>query len=183
MGAYAMRSSGRHRPGEVFNYSSGTTNIISSVIRKAVGEDEYYHFPYQRLFERTGMYSAVMELDGSGTFVGSSYCYATARDWARFGLLYLHDGVWNGQRVLPAGWVEWTRTGQDYGGMWWLNHAVAGKRRHPGLPDDCFACEGHEGQYIWVMPSKDLVVVRLACEHGSKLNPDTFVPEILRALP
>jgi CubicO group peptidase (beta-lactamase class C family) len=183
MGGYAMRSSLRHSPGSVFNYSSGTANIVSSIIRKTVGDDEYYHFPYQQLFERIGMYSAVMEIDGAGTFVGSSYCYASARDWARFGLLYLNDGMWNGQRVLPEAWVRWTRTGESYGGMWWLNHAVAGKRRHPEIPEDCFACEGYEGQYIWVIPSKEIVIVRLACEQGSKLNPDTFVPEVLRAIP
>ena len=183
MGGYAMRSSLRNPPGTTFNYSSGTTNIISALIRKAEGEEEYYHFPYQQLFERVGMYSALMELDGSGTFVGSSYCYATARDWARFGLLYLNDGMWNGQRVLPEGWVRWTTTGDSYGGMWWLNHGPAGSRRHPELPEDCYACEGYEGQYLWVIPSKGLVIVRLACEHGSKLNPDTFVPEVLRALP
>jgi len=183
MGGYAMRSPMRDPPGREFNYSSGSTNILSLIVRKAAGDEDYYHFPYQRLFERIGMYSAVMELDGSGTFVGSSYCYATARDWARFGLLYLNDGMWNGQRVLPEGWVNWTRAGGSYGALWWLNHAVEGKRRHPELPDDCFACEGYEGQYIWVIPSKDVVIVRLACEQGSKLNPDTFVPEVLRALP
>jgi len=182
MGEYAMRSSLRNAPGAVFNYSSGTTNILSVLIRKAVGDEEYYHFPYQQLFEPVGMYSALMELDGSGTYVGSSYCYANARDWARFGLLYLHDGVWNGRRVLPEGWVRWTTTGESYGGMWWLNHGISGKRRHPELPEDCFACEGYEGQYLWVIPSKDVVIVRLACENGSKLNPDTFVPEVLRAL-
>lgn len=183
MGEYAMRSSLRNAPGAVFNYSSGTTNILSTIIRKAVGGEEYYHFPYQQLFERVGMYSALMELDGSGTYVGSSYCYATARDWARFGLLYLNDGVWNGQRVLPEGWVRWTTTGESYGGMWWLNHGPASQRRHPELPEDCFACEGYEGQYLWVIPSKGLVIVRLACEQGSKLSPDTFVPEVLRAFP
>jgi len=183
MGRYAMRSGLRNPPGTVFNYSSGTANIISAVIRKAVGDDDYYHFPYKELFERIGMYSAVLELDGSGTYVGSSYCYATARDWARFGLLYLQDGVWDGKRVLPEGWVRWTTTGEQYGGMWWLNYGPEGKRRHPELPADCFACEGYEGQYIWVIPSRDLVIVRLACEHGSKLNPDTFVPEVIRALP
>jgi CubicO group peptidase (beta-lactamase class C family) len=182
MGEYAMRSPLRNAPGREFNYSSGTANIVSAIIRKTVGEEEYYHFPYQALFERVGMYSALMELDGSGTFVGSSYCYATARDWARFGLLYLHDGIWNGQRVLPEGWVKWTTTGESYGGMWWLNHGGPGIRRHPELPEDCYSCEGYEGQYIWVIPSKDLVVVRLACEHGSKLAPDTFLPEVIRAL-
>jgi len=183
MGQYAMRSSLRHPPGTQFNYSSGTANILSAIIRKTVGEEEYYHFPYQQLFEKIGMYSAVMEMDGAGTFVGSSYCYATARDWARFGLLYLHDGVWNGQRVLPEGWVRWTTTGEEYGALWWLNRGPVASRRHPEIPVDCFSCEGYEGQYIWVIPSKDLVVVRLAMEHGSKLHPDTFVPEVLRALP
>jgi CubicO group peptidase (beta-lactamase class C family) len=183
MGGYAIRSSLRHPPGEIFNYSSGTANILSSMMRRTVVGDEYYHFPYQALFERTGMYSAVMELDASGTFVGSSYCYATARDWARFGLLYLGDGMWNGQRILPEGWVGWTTKGDSYGALWWLNHGPAGKQRHPELPADCFACEGYEGQYIWVIPSKEVVIVRLACEHGSKLSPDTFVPEVLRALP
>ena len=183
MGHYAMRSSLRHPPGTIFNYSSGTANILSAIIRRTVGEEEYYHFPYQQLFEKIGMYSAVMEMDGGGTYVGSSYCYATARDWARFGLLYLHDGVWNGQRVLPEGWVRWTTTGEEYGALWWLNRGPVASRRHPEIPADCFSCEGYEGQYIWVIPSKDLVVVRLAMEHGSKLSPDTFVPEVVRALP
>lgn len=183
MGEYAMQSSLRHPPGTVFNYSSGSANILSSIIRKAAGDEDYYHFPYQQLFERIGMYSAVMELDAEGTFVGSSYCYATARDWARFGLLYLRDGIWNGQRVLPEGWVRWTVSGESYGALWWLNRGPAAGRRHPELPADCFSCEGYEGQYIWVIPSKDLVVVRLAMEHGSRLNPDTFLPEVLRALP
>jgi CubicO group peptidase (beta-lactamase class C family) len=183
MAGYAIQRPLRHRPGSVFNYSSGSANILSLLIRRAVGDDEYYHFPYQELFERIGMYSAVLEPDVSGTFVGSSYCYATARDWARFGLLYLHDGVCNGQRILPEGWVRWTTTGEGYGALWWLNHGPMAGRKHPELPADCFSCEGYEGQYIWVVPSRDLVVVRLACEHGSKLQPDTFLPEVLRALP
>ncbi|GGB17393.1 serine hydrolase domain-containing protein [Puia dinghuensis] len=182
MGGYAMRRLPRHAPGTVFNYSSGTANILSSIIRKAAGEDDYYHFPYQQLFEKTGMYSAVMELDANGTFVGSSYCYATARDWTRFGLLYLHDGMFNGQRVLPEGWVRWTVSGEGYGALWWLNRGPVEGRRHPELPADCFSSEGYEGQYTWVIPSRDVVIVRLAMEHGNKLSPDTFVPQVLRAL-
>ena len=182
MGGYAMRRLPRHAPGAIFNYSSGTANILSSIIRRAVGEDDYYHFPYQQLFEKTGMYSAVMEPDANGTFVGSSYCYATARDWARFGLLYLHDGMFNGQRVLPEGWVRWTVSGEGYGALWWLNRGAMESRRHPGLPPDCFSSEGYEGQYIWVIPSRDVVIVRLAMEHGNKLSPDAFVPQVLRAL-
>lgn len=182
MGEYAANSSLRHSPGQVFNYSSGTANILSLILRKAIGEDYYYRFPYEQLFERTGMYSAVLEPDASGTFVGSSYCYATARDWARFGLLYLHDGIWDGQRILPEGWVKWTTTGTSYGALWWLNRADGGVRRHPHIPADCYACEGYEGQYVWVVPGDDLVVVRLAMEHGRRLKPDVFLPGIIKAL-
>ncbi|HET6252792.1 MAG TPA: serine hydrolase [Puia sp.] len=178
MGEYAMKSKLAHQPGEVFYYSSGTANILSSVIRQTVGDSDYYRFPYEQLFYRIGMYSAVLEPDAGGTFVGSSYCYATARDWARFGLLYLQDGVWNGQRVLPEGWVNFTRTGEEYGALWWLNRGG----RHPHVPKDCYACEGYEGQYIWVIPSKDLVVVRMALENGRKLDPDKFVPAVAGAI-
>ena len=182
MGEYAISSGLKHPPGQVFNYSSGTANILSLIIRRSVGDDYYYQLPYEKLFEKTGMYSAVLEPDASGTFVGSSYCYATARDWARFGLLYLHDGMWNGERILPEGWVKWTTTGTSYGALWWLNKEASGHRRHPRLPADCFACEGYEGQYIWVVPSRDLVVVRMAMEHGERLDPDEFLPEVIRAL-
>jgi hypothetical protein len=178
MGEYAMRSKQGHQPGEGFHYSSGTVNILSSIIRRTVGDSGYYRFPYEQLFYRIGMYSAVLEPDAGGTFVGSSYCYATARDWARFGLLYLQDGVWNGQRVLPAGWVEFTRRGEEYGALWWLNR----NGRHPHIPRDCYGCEGYEGQYIWVIPSKGLVVVRMALEDGRKLDPDDFVPRVVAAM-
>lgn len=178
MGRYAALSSLRHPPGEVFNYSSGTANILSSVVRRRVGA-AYYRWPYEQLFYKIGMYSAVLEPDAAGTFVGSSYCYATARDWARFGLLYLWDGVWGGQRILPEGWVRYTRTGRGYGALWWLND---GERRYPGVPADCFSCEGFEGQYIWIIPSRDLVVVRMAMEHGPRLKASAFLQAVIRAL-
>ncbi|MBS1601205.1 MAG: serine hydrolase [Bacteroidetes bacterium] len=177
MGKFAERSALRHLPGGVFNYSSGTANILSSIIRSKTGIG-YYRWPYEQLFYKIGMYSAVLEPDAGGTFVGSSYCYATARDWARFGLLYLRDGVWGGQRVLPAGWVSYTRKGDGYGAMWWLN---TGGRRFPGVPEDCYSCEGYEGQYVWVIPSRDLVVVRLAMEHGARLNGGAFLRGIIGA--
>ncbi len=182
MGEYAATASLRHTPGKVFNYSSGTANILSFILRRAVGDEGYYRWPYEQLFYRIGMYNTVLEADADGTFVGSSYCYATARDWARFGLLYLHNGRWNGEAILPEGWVSFTRQGQDYGAMWWLNRGMPSHRRHPGLPADCYSCEGYEGQYIWVIPSKDLVVVRLACETGQRLDPDAFLPSLIAAV-
>lgn len=178
MGEYAMRSRLAHKPGTVFYYSSGTANILSSIIRRVVGDSDYYRFPYEQLFDRIGMYSAVLEPDAGGTFVGSSYCYSTARDWARFGMLYLQDGIWNRHRVLPEGWVDFTRRGEEYGALWWLNR----NGRHPHMPRDCYGCEGYEGQYVWVIPSKDLVVVRLALENGRKLDPDFFVPAVAAAM-
>ncbi|HEV2354702.1 MAG TPA: serine hydrolase, partial [Puia sp.] len=178
MGAYAETSGLAHEPGKVFYYSSGTANILSAIIRAKVGDLGYYRFPYEQLFYPIGMYSAILEPDAGGTFVGSSYCYATARDWARFGLLYLKNGWWDGRQVLPRGWVDFTRTGGNYGALWWLNRA----RRHPHIPVDCFSCEGDEGQFIWVIPSKDLVIVRLAREHGRRLDPDRFVPAVMARL-
>ncbi len=180
MGGFAALSSLRHPPGQTFNYSSGTANILSLLIRQTIDDQNYYRWPYEQLFFKAGMYSAVLEPDASGTFVGSSYCYATARDWARFGELYLDDGVCNGQRVLPAGWVSYTTSGtSSYGALWWRN---TGGCRYAHVPGDCFSCEGYEGQYIWVIPSKDLVVVRLALQHGHRLNADRFLQAVIGAL-
>jgi CubicO group peptidase (beta-lactamase class C family) len=147
-------------PGTRFNYSSGTSNIISSVVARAVGHGQAYEeYLRARLFAPIGMHSAEPELDPTGTWVASSYVRATARDFARFGLLYLRDGVWDGARLLPAGWVDHGRTMVSldpehgpYGAHWW------------GVEGDTlgtFRASGYEGQSITVCPTHDLVVVRL----------------------
>jgi len=135
MAAYAASEPLVAAPDTIWNYSSGTANILSRIIRDNVGGDitDYWAFPQETLFHRIGMNNAILEPDASGTFVGSSYMYATARDWARFGLLYLQDGVWNGERILPEGWVEYSRTPTppslgEYGEMWWLNAGEPGKQ-------------------------------------------------------
>ena len=117
------------------------------------------------------MSSALPEFDAAGTFLGGSLVYATARDFARFGLLYLRDGVWDGRRILPAGWVDFARTrgpaanGATYGAGFWITPPVGdAARAHaltPGGPADLFTAQGHEGQLVVIVPSKDLVVVRL----------------------
>ena len=133
------------------------------------------------------MYSAIMEPDPSGTFVGSSYCFASARDWARFGLLYLNDGVWNGERILPEGWVKYTTTPatgarrREYGAQFWLN-AGDSLKTYPDVPGDCFFADGFAGQNVWIIPSKKLVVVRLACQQGNKLDENRFLAEIIKCL-
>ncbi len=181
-------------PDSRWHYSSGTSNIISRIVRQAVDPADYWAFPRRALFDRIGMASAVLEPDASGTFVGSSYMYASARDWARFGLLYLQDGVWNGERILPEGWVEYSTTptptgtpGVSYGAQIWLNVPSppgSDQRWLPFLPSDAYACRGYAGQFVIVIPSHDLVVVRLGHSRGSDL-PDLveFIAGVLEALP
>jgi CubicO group peptidase (beta-lactamase class C family) len=115
------------------------------------------------------MRSAVMETDAHGNFIGSSFVYATARDWARFGLLYLDDGVWNGERILPAGWVAYSRTpapaapDRQYGAHFWLKVAPNYEQpsAHFEFPGDTFHAIGHEGQFVTIIPSRQVVIVRL----------------------
>ena len=127
MGAFAANHSLAHTPGSVFNYSSGNSNILSRIIRQTVGEKDYAAYPANALFYKIGMYNTLLEPDASGTYVGSSYINATTRDFARFGLLYYNDGVWNGERILPEGWVKQTVTSpaanklKNYGYQFWLN--------------------------------------------------------------
>lgn len=195
MSEFAISKSLKSEPGKVFNYSDGTANILSYIIRKTVGDKDYHRFPYEQLFHKIGMNNTLLEVDASGTFVGSSYCYATARDWARFGLLYANDGVWIGERILPEGWVKFTATASDaknssksgkYGALWWTNEGDKKNptnKKYPHVPSDCFSCQGYDGQYVWVIPSKKLVVVRFAFEQGSSLDSDIFLSEIIKALP
>lgn len=173
-GGYAMSKQLVHEPGTFFQYSGGSTNIISKIIRQTVGDTMYYKLPYEKLFFKIGMHHAIMEPDASGTFVGSSYGFASARDWARFGLLYLNDGMWNGERILPEGWVKYTVTPGPaaemgkYGAHWWLNAGDSSdptNRKFPNLPTDAFWADGFEEQYVMVIPSKKLVIVRLGVSH------------------
>ncbi|MDB5248591.1 MAG: serine hydrolase [Segetibacter sp.] len=195
MSSFAKSKPFKYKPETIFNYSSGSTNILSSIIRNAVGDRDYYRFPYEQLFYKIGMLNTLMEVDTRGTFASSSYCFSTARDWARFGLLYLNDGVWNGERILPEGWVKFTTTATPakstpnegkYGAHWWLNEGKStdpSTRKYPHVPEDCFRCQGYEGQYIWVIPSRKLVIVRLALEKGNCLDPDVFLPALINAFP
>jgi hypothetical protein len=192
MGLYAAKSPLEFKPGEVFEYSSGTSNIISRIIRDEVGDDGYYAFPYQELFYKIGMYSMVMEPDAGGTFVGSSYSFATARDWARFGILFLDDGIWNNERILPEGWVAYStkpaggaRRG-EYGAQFWLN--AGGKenpsnRFYPDVPADLYWADGFEGQNVFILPSKRLVVVKLSQSQGYYLDDNQFLKGVIDCLP
>jgi CubicO group peptidase (beta-lactamase class C family) len=160
----------KYKPGSVFYYSSGNTNLLSGIIRRVVGEKEYHSFPYTALFYKLGMYHTLLEPDASGTYVGSSYIYASARDYVRFALLYYNDGVWNGERILPEGWVQKTitppavNTLKNYGYQFWLNGVSKkdpAKREYPDVPADMYYADGYGGQDIYIIPSKKIIVVRV----------------------
>jgi CubicO group peptidase (beta-lactamase class C family) len=160
--AYAASKPLLHTPGTQWLYSSGTTNIIARVLANVLNEPDGSHavfesFMQTRLFDQIGMTSAIAKFDEAGTFVGSSFVYTTARDFARFGYLYLNDGVWDGKRLLPEGWVEYAgrvvahdpEMALDYGAQWWV------------WPDDegSIMAHGYEGQILWVSLRRDLVIV------------------------
>lgn len=182
-GAVALASPLAHEPGQVWYYSSGTTNILQTIIRRQFPDlATYQAFPYQRLFQKIGMSSALMEPDPAGNFIGSSFMYATARDWARFGQLYLQDGVWGGERLLPPGWVEFSSTptaasAGDYAAQFWTT------LRQEGLPADTFMADGFEGQFVVIIPSRQLVLVRLGCTPDPAFfAPGPFFKKIVAAL-
>jgi len=191
MGIYASAVPAKEEPGKVFYYSSGTTNIISRIVRDKVGDENYYRFPYVELFDKLGMRSIVIEPDAGGTFVGSSYSFATARDWARFGLLYLNDGICNGERILPEGWVTYSSTPTsgakigEYGAQFLLNAGTKDhpeKRIYPSVPADLYWADGFEGQNIFILPSKKLVIVKLSQSTGNYLNDDLFLSDVIESL-
>ena len=191
--AYAARKPLEHPPGSRWKYSGGPTNILSRIVRQTVGGslEDYWRFPREVLFDPIGMTAAVWEPDASGTLVGSSYLCATARDWARFGLLHLHDGRWGKQQILPAGWVRYATTpapaapDRGYGAHLWLYWDDPAAEEPPEPPDtpSAFFASGYEGQYLVVIPGRDLVVVRL----GQTADPlawdmAAFVRDLLAAL-
>jgi CubicO group peptidase (beta-lactamase class C family) len=190
--AYAASRSLEKPPGTFFEYSSGTTNILSRMIRQTVGDEEYYRFPYEKLFYKIGMHHAIIEPDASGTFVASSYGFASARDWARFGMLYLNDGVWNGERILPEGWVNYSTTpapaalDRQYGAQVWLNQGNpqdTSKVEYEGLPHEAIIFDGFERNFVVIVPSKKLVVVRLGVTHNKNFSLANLVNGAIEALP
>ena len=171
-------------PDTVWRYRNCDPLALGKIIRDAVqarGED-YLGFPQKALFDRIGMRNMVLETDPYGNFIMTGFDYGTARDWARLGLLHLQGGLWQGERVLPEGWVDYIRTpapassNQGYGGLFWLN---AGKR-HESLPEDAYWPAGHHGQVVMIIPSRDMVVVRLG--HSARGGFDPYIEETVRRI-
>ena len=173
MGLFALSKPLMAKPGTHWYYSSGSTNIVMRYLRgKFASDAEFLAYLRSRLFEPLGIRNACFEPDMSGTPVGSSYLYVTARDYARFGQLYLDEGFVGPARLLPEGWVDYTRTPASasqggYGAFFWLNQ----NRSCPDAPEDMFSCQGHDGQEIYIIPSKKLVVVVL----GYSPKPDRVI--------
>lgn len=178
MAAYAAQAPLKAPPGSAWEYTSGNTLIVSAILRGAVGggATDVQRFARDELFGPLGMQHVTMELDGAGTPVGSTRMLASARDWARFGTLYLDDGVAHGRRILPAGWVRYSTEptlDSDYGAGFWVNTgnaANAHRRISSGMPVDTFYASGLYGQRIVMVPSQRLVIVRF----GATIDPPEF---------
>jgi CubicO group peptidase (beta-lactamase class C family) len=184
MGDYAASKKLIAEPDSVWSYSSGSGNIIQDYLRTAFkSHEDYLAYPRIAIFNKAGMRSVVWEVDASGTFVGSSYLYATMRDYARFGLLYMHNGNWLGEQIFPEGWVNYTTapaegSGGEYGALFWLNR----NGEFPGLPDDLYYCDGYDGQRIFIVPSKELVIVRTGCSPRGTIDWQSFLKGIVKAV-
>jgi CubicO group peptidase (beta-lactamase class C family) len=160
------------KPNQTWNYSSGTTNLLSGIIRNQFKtHQEYIDFWYSSLINKIGMNSMIVEQDMAGNFIGSSYGWATTRDWSKLGLLYLHKGNWNGEQIFDESWSKYVSkptngSKGDYGAHFWLN---AGNR-FPNAPKDIYSCNGFQGQMVFIIPSHDMVIVRM----GLKEQKDGF---------
>ncbi|MGV9002590.1 serine hydrolase domain-containing protein [Flavobacterium sp.] len=158
------------KPNNSWNYSSGTTNLLSGILRQQFkSHQEYLDFWYSSLIDKIGMDSMLIETDMAGNFVGSSYGWATTRDWAKFGQLYLNKGNWNGEQIFDKSWAKYVATPTHssngrYGGQFWLNT----NSYFPDAPKDMYYASGFQGQMVAIFPSHDLVIVRM----GLKENPE-----------
>jgi CubicO group peptidase (beta-lactamase class C family) len=174
MAGFAVKAAMIAPPGTRWAYSSPTTELLARIIRDAVGGPEQtLAFAWRELFNPLGMRNVTLEFDGAGTLQGSTYMFASARDWARFGLLYLNDGVIGGRRILHADWVDMSAAATldtDYGAGFWTNRSDnehAKGRVGLGIPRDAFFASGDLGQRIVIIPSQRLVIVRL----GDSVDP------------
>jgi CubicO group peptidase (beta-lactamase class C family)/mono/diheme cytochrome c family protein len=172
-------------PGERFVYAGTDTVLAVRAVRQAFADDVlYWRFPYEQLFWKIGMTRTIAETDWNGDFLMSGQAWSTARDFGRFGLLYLTDGVWNGERILPEGWVEYVATpapaqpaaGTRYGAQFWLYGGES------GLPQDAFSPRGAEGQFAMIVPSEDLVVVRRGFDRSGAFDIARFSADVMNAL-
>jgi len=170
------------KPNETWNYSSGTTNILSTILRQQFKtHQEYLNFWYAALIDKIGMNSMLIETDLVGNYVGSSYGWATARDWSKLGLLYLHNGTWNGEELFTEKWVKYATTPTptsdgSYGAHIRLN--AGGK--YANVPKNMYFFSGYQGQNVYILPDQDLVVVRMGLTENADI--DIFLSGIFESI-
>ncbi len=191
--AFAAAAPAEAPAGQRWRYLSQTANIFSAVVRSRFASDtQYWAYPQAALFGPIGATTAVLETDTAGNWVGSSYLWASVGDWARLGQLMLADGRWGSQQVLPPGWLRYAATratadgeGRGYGAQTWrIGDPEAGECKGYGLPPDTLAMSGHWGQIVAMVPSRDLVAVRLGWTfQRGQFNGCAFVAEALKAVP
>ena len=169
---------------KVWNYSSGTTNLLSGILRKQFkSHQEYLDFPYSALIDKIGMHSMLIETDMAGNFVGSSYGWANTRDWAKLGILHMNKGQWNGEQIFNAEWIDYitkptAQSNGTYGAHWWLN----AEGKYPDVPRDLYSANGYQGQYVFIIPSKDLVIVRTGLAEDPEFDVNKFISEVIKAI-
>jgi len=167
-----------------WNYSSGTSNLLSRIIRNQFKtHQEYLDYWYTELIDKIGMHSMTIETDMSGNYVGSSYGWATTRDWAKFGLLYLHKGNWNGEQLFDPSWETYVKTpapnsDKAYGGHFWLN----ANKGYKDVPETMYSCNGYQGQRVAIFPSKELVIVRMGLASDSDFDFNALLGGVYRAI-
>jgi CubicO group peptidase (beta-lactamase class C family) len=184
---YSVNREPEFPPNTVWRYRNCDPLSLGLVIRRTVEArgEEYLSFPQRALFDRIGMRNMVLEVDPYGNFIMTGFDYGTARDWARFGLLHLRDGVWEGKRILPAGWTAYVATPapadaeKKYGALFWLNRGG----QYAKLPRDMYWPAGHHGQVVLIIPSCDMVIVRLGHSAGGGFDAylEPVVQKILAA--
>ncbi|WP_350285894.1 serine hydrolase [uncultured Croceitalea sp.] len=172
------------KPTKIWNYSSGTTNLLSGILRQQFrSHQEYLDFPYSALIDKVGAHSMLIEADLKGNFVGSSYGWASTRDWARLGQLYLDKGQWNGEQLFTQQWIDYitepTKLSDGvYGAHFWLN----ANGKYPDVPKDLYSMNGFQGQYVFIIPSKDLVVVRTGLAEEPDFDINNFLAHLVSAV-
>jgi len=170
------------KPNESWYYSSGTSNLLAGMLmkKKFKTQQEYLDFWYNELVDKIGMHSMIIETDLAGNFVGSSYAWANTRDWAKLGLLYMNKGNWNGEQIIDSTWVDYATTPTNtsdgqYGAQIWLNKGL----KYPDVPKDMFYFGGYQGQKVYMIPSKDLVVVRMGIDNTVKTDFNKLLRDII----
>jgi len=173
-------------PGTRFLYNPPDTMLLVRAVRQAIGDDQrFLAYPFQEMYWKIGMTRTVTMSDWNGDFLMSGQTYSTARDFARFGLFYLADGVWQGERLLPEGWAKYVATpsptqpegdGARYGAQFWLYGGRA------GLPADAYSPNGGQGQYAMIIPSRNMVVVRRGIDERVNFQIEKFAGDVVAAL-